>query len=387
MNIAKRIIRKFGFDVVRYTLPEIQASTYSQNNFASNPPVISSSLAVEALNSVGRNLGMPVHTYYKRPDRSSAVMEHAENLWWNTHGKLIEKVWVLSDPVNRQYRKDYVSKAAAFLKQGNAKAKILDLGCGSGWFGRMIADENLEYHGMDFSSTQIQIANNEKEKAVNKDHLNYYCLVDFKQIKNLNEITGIVIHAFLHHLYWDELDTLFQELVGVLPVGCKFFIVEPIYPDVKKIEISPDLQNSLNCMSDGYRNYIKAITKDLINKNLYDSQTDTELDNIVSESAGNGFFFSPKEVPFRISEFTDFLNKYLEIEGVFHCGVLNIETARFIDRIMSKEKQQYYSDQLFPFVKTLDEILLNNKFFETNQDTYLFTAFKGTLKKAVKQIN
>jgi 2-polyprenyl-3-methyl-5-hydroxy-6-metoxy-1,4-benzoquinol methylase len=388
MNIIRRIVRNFGVDVVRYTAPESDATNHDANNFATQPRVISASLAAEALKSVGRSQAMPVHTYYERPDRSSGTMEQAENLWWNTHGRLIEKVWVLSEVVNHQYRKDYVAKGVEFLKQGNAKAKILDLGCGSGWFGRMAADENLEYHGMDFSSTQIEIANSEKEKSPNKAYLNYYCLTDFKQIKNLNEITGIVIHAFLHHLYWEELYNLFKELVTVLPDGCKFFIVEPIYPDkTEKIGTSQDVLNSMNNLRDGYRNYLKAIKKDLTAKNLFDTQTQTELDNIVSESTSNGFFFSPKEVPFRISEFTGFLNKYLHVDGIFHCGVVNIETAQFIDRIMSKEKQDYYSGLLFPFAKTLDQILLSNKYFEANQDTYLFTAFKCTLNKKVTEGN
>lgn len=390
MNIIKKIVQQLGFDIVRYSPPSISSNNTSanQNGRLYQAPVISSLLATKALETVGRRPDIPVFTYYERPDKSSSSMEEAENLWWNEHGKLIEKVWVLSETINRQYRRNYVSEAVSFFKQGSKKSKILDLGCGSGWFGRMIADESLEYHGMDFSSTQIEIANIEKQRSPNKDFLNYYCLTDFKKIEGLHEVTGVVIHAFLHHLYWDELHNLFRELISVLPAGCKFFILEPIYPErFDQPPVSPQLGKSFKELTGGYRSYLQAIKSDLISKNLYDTKTESELNKVVSESAMNGFFFSPKEVPFKINEFTNFLKNYLCVDGMFHCGVLNLETAQFIERIDSNEMQEHYSKLLFPLVESLDETLMSSNYFEANQEAYLFTAFKCTLNRNTNETN
>lgn len=379
MNIIKRVARKLGFDIVRYSTPALPKKKPQTPN---QKPVLSVKLASEALESVGRNLDTPLFTYYTRPEKSSPVMEEAENLWWNSHGKLIEKVWVLSESVNALYRNDYVLKAAAFFKKENKNAKILDLGCGSGWFGRMIADEDLEYYGMDFSSTQIEIANNEKEKSRNKKQLNYYCLSDIKKIEKLNEITGVVIHAFLHHLYWDELNVLFKELATILPNGCKFFIVEPVYPDpTNQKNESGSLSKISESFIINYRNYLTTFKTELIAKGLYDTKTEDELNEVFLESSRNGFFLSPKEVPFKLTEFKSFLNKYVSIENIFHCGVVDLETAQFIDRIKSKKEQDYYKEQLFPLANSIDKFLLSTDYFETNQNNYLFTAFECTLNK------
>lgn len=381
MNSIKKIARKFGFDIVRYSKPTVAANTI-QKSIVKHKPIISHTLALNALESVGRKSNIPAFTYYNRPNKSSDSMEEAENIWWNAHGRLIEKVWVLSEDVNNLYRKNYVLQAASFFKQENKKVKILDLGCGSGWFGRMIADKELEYYGMDFSSTQIEIANSEKEKSSNNEHLNYYCLSDFRKIENLNDVTGVVIHAFLHHLYWDELHKLFQELSSVLPTGCKFFIVEPIYPNLNDTELKEKATvASANLFVKQYQKYIETLKHSLINKRKYDIHTEAELSEIISESSENGFFFSPKEVPFRLGEFTSFISKYLHIERIFMCGMLDTETAQFVDRIQSKEEKQYYSELLFPFVNSLDQFLISNKCFELNQYAYQFTAFQCILKK------
>lgn len=378
MNIVKRIVRKFGVDIVRYSNVSVPSKKRDKK------VVINQEKAAAALKSVGR-YPVPIFTYYERPVKSSLLMEEAENLWWNVHGNTIEKVWVLSDSVNDFYRKDYVRQASDFFKKDNPKAKILDLGCGSGWFGRMIADNDLEYHGMDFSSTQIEIANQKKEHSSNKAFLNYYCLSDIRKLKKLNEITGVVIHAFLHHLYWEDLNNLFSELSEILPDGCKFFIVEPIYPDPDPVSEKQDFNKNAKFFIKNYRDYRNKLKMELVKEGLYDLETNEQLVEIVNESEDNGFFFSPKEVPFRMTEFKDFLSKFIQVERVFHCGVLNLETAQFVDRIKSEKEKLNYCKLLFPIVNSLDEVLLKNDYFKLNQDDYLFTAFEGILKKKIKQ--
>lgn len=379
MNIIRKITRKFGFDLVRYsngtsTAAEIRPA---RKNI---PALISRERAEQVLKSVGRTTDTPAFTWYSRPQKSSQALDEAENLWWNAHGKLIEKVWVLSEKVNNEYRKTYVSEAESFFRDSNGKAKILDLGCGSGWFGRMIAGKGLEYYGMDFSSTQIEIANAEKEHAENREHLHYYCLTDFKKIENLNEITGVVIHAFLHHLYWEELHMLFRELVEVLPDGCKFFILEPVYEDPAATD--PAMQDSLNAMILSHRNHLALIKKDCIANDEFDIETETTLNEIVEESSVNGFFFSPKEVPFRMKEFTEFLKNYVHVESVLPTGVLDIETAQFIEKIRPAQKREQLCSTLLPFVRSLDRILIANNYSAANTGTYLFTAFKCILNKS-----
>jgi SAM-dependent methyltransferase len=363
-HLVKKIIKKAGFDIVR--LPPHKKPSKITNNSASDKlsppkPVIQHQQAITALKSVHRELHLSPFTYFKRPDKSSDSMEEIEKLWWNSNSRLIEKVWVLSENINRQYRGSYVAKASEFFKEKKKQTKVLDLGCGSGWFGRMIADKDLEYYGMDFSSTQIDIANSEKVYAGNKDYLHY-------------------VHAFLHHLYWDELHQLFEELVKVLPSGCRFFIVEPIFQNGDSKLQNPN-QDAAFSFTACYRNYLNAIKQELISEGLYDTETEEELKIVIHESKTNHFFFSPKQVSFKLNEFESFLRKYVKIENKTQCGFLNLETAQFVDRITSKEKKEFYSKELFPFVRSLDELLISNHNFEANPNAYQFFAFECILNK------
>jgi len=383
MNIVQKILGRLGYSLTRDSAtPSATKKILALHpSKADTKPLISREDAADALKSVGRELNVPAFYFYKRPDKSSVLMEQLENNWWNAHGELIEKAWVFSEKTNYYYRKDYVSKAVSFFKETGKKAVILDLGCGSGWLGRMIADDGLEYHGMDFSSTQIDIANKEKQKASNKEHLHYYCLTDFRKIENISSVTGVVIHAFLHHLYWEDLTNLFDELAETLPQGCKFFIMEPVYPAKSKAANTFTEKATNDALVSAYRANLIFIKNKLMDENNYDSKTESDLIQAEFESTKNGFFFSPKEVPFKLDEFKTFLTTYLTIEKTFHCGVLNLETAQLVERIRSEEKQNYFSELLFPAANALDKLLLSNNYFEANENNYLFTVFECSLNK------
>jgi len=382
MKLIAKIARKFGYNIVKYDDPRSASKKITKLHADQSVlPLITQLEAHKALQDVNRQLNISSFTYFERPQKTTETIDRLETLWWNTHGKLIDKVWGFSEKVNFLYRNNYVAQAAAFFKHNEKNPKILDLGCGSGWFGRMIADDELEYHGVDFSSTQIKIANQDKEKSPNKNHLHYYCLDDFKKIEHLQSFTGVVIHAFLHHLCWEELGRLFDDLQLFLPVGCKFFIVEPVYPDARQTGIDLNKQSFNSNFVSNYRAKLNQIKLELINQNIYDTQTENDLNQVGTESQNNGFFFSPKEVPFRMTEFKNFLSTYLKIDHTFQCGVLNLETAQLIELIKDAEARQKYADLLFPMANALDRFLLLNQYFEANENNYLFTAFQGVLTK------
>jgi 2-polyprenyl-3-methyl-5-hydroxy-6-metoxy-1,4-benzoquinol methylase len=382
MKLIAKIARKFGYNIVRYKDPNSASKKIAQLHVDQiTLPLIKQSEAHKALQGVNRQTNISSFTYFERPQKTTESIDRLESLWWNTHGELIDKVWGFSEKVNFLYRNNYVAQAATFFKHNEKNPKILDLGCGSGWFGRMIVDPELEYHGVDFSSTQIKIANQDKETSPNKNQLHYYCLEDFKEIENLQSFTGVVIHAFLHHLCWEELSDLFDDLKQFLPAGCKFFIVEPVYPDAHQIGIDKNEQSfNLNFVLN-YRAKLNQIKLGLIDQNIFDTQTEYNLNKVGAESQNNGFFFSPKEVPFRMTEFKNFLSPYLKIEHTFQCGVLDLETAQLIELINDAAVQQKYADLLFPLANALDRFLLLNQYFEANENNYLFTAFQGVLVK------
>jgi ubiquinone/menaquinone biosynthesis C-methylase UbiE len=68
-------------------------------------------------------------------------------------------------------RKKFI-RTPAFLKAfGNVKnKKILDLGCGDGYYCRILAKKKAKMTGVDFSSASIKLAKKEKEKHIEGIH-------------------------------------------------------------------------------------------------------------------------------------------------------------------------------------------------------------------------
>lgn len=129
-----------------------------------------------------------------------------------THDKMQdqEKVWDKISDLWNEYRKkpfdaivDFlrtaISDSSESVKSKNAKDKIrvIDIGCGNGR--NMIANENLEYYGVDFSENQIKAAENfTKDLGINAKlfKMNAFDL-DKKVFKNEMFDYGLCI-AVLH---------------------------------------------------------------------------------------------------------------------------------------------------------------------------------------------
>lgn len=372
MGKVRKIIRKFGCDIVRFPSED--------QDMLKNNPVTS----LETIKETGKLMAevarqqLPAFEPFDRPVKSTTALDQLENNWWNDYGDLIEKVWVLEDDINTELRQDYVSKAKQFFLSDTPKTKILDLGCGSGWMGRMLADENVEYVGVDFSETQIKIANDTLVKSGIKHSIKYHLTKDFTEVEDLDSVTGVVINAFLHHLYWDELDELFKGLVHHLPKGCKVYILEPVYPSLSKK--SGATGNEASKLVGGALNlFIGQLKKQLVQTGKYDVALDKELEGVINESNAMGYFFSPKEVPFQMDKFRKFLNKYISVDNIYPTGIHDIAFAQMCSKITDDKLRSKVISAVFPAVKLLDKMLLE---LEGEQDSnmYLFTAFECKIK-------
>jgi SAM-dependent methyltransferase len=377
MEIVKNVLKQFGIQISRYK--QKMKIEYPTVKFEE---IISEQEALEANHSVGRKHKQAPFTYLERIVESTRLMDDAENKWWNKAGPIIEEAWVMQEEPCIAYRELTIKSAVAFFLKDKKKVKVLDLGCGSGWMGRMMAGESLEYLGMDFSSTQISIANAKLKECPNKEFIKYYCLEDIRKVPELSSIDGVVINAFLHHLSWNELHELFRTLCELMPSGCKIFIVEPIYPDGNNIEQTQEEVIDINTiLLEEARSFLEKLKKKLVDQGIYDLKAEHELILLIEESARNGFFLSPKEVPFKISDFLNFLGKYAQIERYFHCGVCDLELAQLLTRVKSEKIRTYLINTLFPYIRSIDDVLIGNGVFNSNPDTYLFTAFECVLKK------
>jgi predicted O-methyltransferase YrrM/2-polyprenyl-3-methyl-5-hydroxy-6-metoxy-1,4-benzoquinol methylase len=331
--------------------------------------------AVAALTSVGRS-PLPAFQKFKRPQRSSPQMDAIENRWWNIHGELVEKVWSLQDALCDTLRRHYLEKAKKFFLEGSSHVKVLELGCGSGWLGRILADESFQIIGSDFSETQIQLAKERARPAGNEKFCTYYCTATLKSIPGIHEVAGVIMHAFLHHLYGDELAALFSELQQLLPSNAKMFILEPVYHQLHACA-NAQVRSDAQIMSQGLFAQMEDIKQQLIKSGKYDTETADNLSKIVEESNTFGYFFSPKEVPFDSDELRALIGKYATIKTEYLTGLFDTDIAQNLSRITDDNLRKDISSKLMPLVQFIDNFLIENRCIgDFAGGRYIFTAYE-----------
>jgi 2-polyprenyl-3-methyl-5-hydroxy-6-metoxy-1,4-benzoquinol methylase len=339
--------------------------------------VISKKIAANVLNEAGRT-ALPAFTYFKRPAQSTKNLDQLEELWWNKAGGLIEDIWGMPADVCKAYRNDYAQKAKKFFKQGKEKVKVLDLGCGTGWFGRLIAGDGLFYEGIDFSETQIEIAKEKSEHFIYKDHLNFEKTTDFTMIKDIHEFDGIIINAFLHHLYNDELNGLFSAIKSTFKSGTRIFIMEPVYPTNKPALNVKAITDDIK--SQTISGTINSIKKTAIRAGKYDFLKEAAVAALIAESNRNGFFFSPKETAFHFEEFNDLLSRYCSIDKYYYVGCQDLFFMQTIALITDEEMRRSMIKEVYPPLKKMDTELIDNGYFFNGDANYIFTCFECSLK-------
>ena len=338
-------------------------------------PIIKKREALEALKTINRQ-PLNAFTFFKRLQTTSKSLDILEEKWWNVAGNLIEDVWGLPDDLCLAYRQEYVIRAKNFFLSDKKNVKILDLGCGTGWFGRIIADENIFYQGIDFSETQISIAKEKAKNIHNEKYLNYSQTTSIQSIENIRDFDGIIINAFLHHLCKDELITLFNDIKQNFKSGTKIFIMEPVYPTNKRnssTQINDDANASIiNGMVDAVKNHA-------IKTNIFDTEKQILLSELINESNENGFFFSPKEVPFDFQEIEELLLKYTQLQNYFYVGVNDFTLLQMLSFVKDQAYRKKIVETVFPFIKNLDKELLANEYYANGTNNYIFTCFECIL--------
>lgn len=371
MRLIKKIIinifNLFGFQIIKtHTKKYLYIK---QNELLFNKKEVN-----YALISVGRE-PRPAFSIFNRPLKSSILLNNLENNWWNANSELVEKTWVTMDDVSAKLRNNYIEKAKLFFTENKTKkVNILDLGCGSGWLGRMIADENLQYVGIDFSKSQIDIANQKKEEANFPQSIRYNCIQSIEELKDLNVFDGIICHAFLHHLYVDELNNLFNYIQQNFKQGCKIFVFEPVFYNIDTIKKESLAEHNFNAL-------LNSIKAESIVNNIFDLITEHELNKVISESNYHGYFYSPKEVPFTNTEIISLLEKYCFIENSYLVNTLAFNASNVLGLIKDKTLRENYSHLALSLSDVIHETLLKTGYYPNHCPGYLFTSFECKIKK------
>lgn len=349
--------------------PPVQTTPSRQSDTSPSAP----------LQAVGRS-SHPVFHPFPRPQSSSPELDALEVAWWNEHGELIEKIWGLPKEVCEALRRPYVKRTSELMKASGRPGPIIELGCGTGWFGRMLADHGHQVIGLDNSSTQIQLA---KELAAQEGKgacCAYECSEGLGALQHIGKIQGLVIHCFLHHLYWDELKGLFDALRAALEPDTPVMVVEPVYlrPFAPPTDVA---RNGIGVEIAEAQMHIGQIRDALHKQNALDTVTEAKIQAVISESARCGYFFSPKEVPFFDWELRDFLSKYGMIQEEMICGVTDLEVAQILGLVTNQSLRSQLASSLIPEFQKIDrQLLAKSDLPLALTDRYVFKCFWTRLR-------
>ena len=116
---------------------------------------------------------------------------------------------------------EFINEINAFISSVVPNGKILDLGCGSGYISKYLADKNLSPIGIDFSDKMIEIA---KQKYPN---LPFYKMdiADIDKTFEENTFDGLLAIYILYFIPKEQMDNVLEGLSKVLKDGAPLFMV------------------------------------------------------------------------------------------------------------------------------------------------------------------
>ncbi|MBL0742455.1 class I SAM-dependent methyltransferase [Chryseolinea lacunae] len=286
---------------------------------------------------------------------SDAALDLEEMQWWDANAGTIEKIWAQNIHYQKAIRLGYLSRMKRFFQHGkNGQVNILEVGCGSGWVGRLVADDQLHIIGTDFSSGQLAIA----EKNARVWHKEKFCRYELADASTFKQnVDGVLIHALLHHLSHRELTVFFEQLAQVAS-GTRIFIYEPVFytPSTEEASVYDRIINRLKNM---LRNF--ALRK--ISKSPTDDRALTEAMNKINNDADqNGWYISPKEVPFYDGELEKYLGSFCTLQNKYIVNKTELDIAQAMSLKGIEKPGDLFTGIVLPLASWLDKLSFSGNF-------------------------
>lgn len=311
----------------------------------------------------------------KRIDESDVHIDESEREWWNMNAPTVEKIWAQNIDFQKSIRLPYLSRMRGFFLKGakNLPIRILEIGCGTGWVCRLIAGKDIHIIGTDFSEGQLAIARSMAQK-LNKAEFCTYELADASTFQK--EVDGVVIHALLHHLSSEELNKFFDEF-SQLPKGTRVFLYEPVF--FQKQSGKPSFRDKvINKLIYKLKNYALNKAKQVGSE---DVELSSAMNKITLDAEKNGWYISPKEVPFAEGELESYLGPHFQILDKYIVNKTELDIAQALTMNAIERPGFLFSKILIPLSRSLDKLSFSGKFTHyLHPYQHLFVCFEAIKK-------
>ena len=149
-------------------------------------------------------------------------MNEAE--WWDRFGTLNNRVWEYDPYINSVIRSEYLTEMQKFLYKPGGK--LLDFGCGTGWFSMPFALQGMTVDAIDNSAEQILRG---KELALKYNAAGIIFTFDTDIPSVQNHYDAVLLHALIHHIPIHDRINLLEKVQRVLTPEGRLYIYEPIF--------------------------------------------------------------------------------------------------------------------------------------------------------------
>lgn len=243
-----------------------------------------------------------------RPESTPPEVEQAEQAWWQKFSEVEDRYcWVQPHAVQRVLREDYLRE---IIRQTPPNGRILELGCGTGWLCRLLAEfsEHRSIVGIDFSAAQIALAREQTSAARLSDRVQFICADGTSIADSSSRYDTVIVHGFLHHLNRTEIQRTLASVRDHLAPEGKFFIFEPYR--------RADLAVTTKSRSEYF---LRALIRLADPKRPFFARVhgpeETKARALIAQRHVGVFPFgpSPKEMPFSEGELESYLMKHFTV--------------------------------------------------------------------------
>lgn len=316
---------------------------------------------------------------------SNPELDCSEHQWWNENSQIISAIWEMDEEISWEIRKNYINKITHFFQTDNGKSgTIFEIGCGSGWLGQFIASPKIKIIGTDFSEEQIHLAKSKAQKKKIDDFCFYYTLKSNEWPSDIKNVDLILIHCILHHLDKKEIDIFFNNLKLNLKSGTKVWIYEPaFYVNTTFVRNDDKIKVKTRLAYLGGQIIANSLTKFLEKFNLIDEKLYQQFINLSKNADEKGWYLSPKEIPFDVNEFSNYLMTKLYVRTHYWQNLFGIGWVFTINLIKKNYLRRIIGKGIIPFFNFFDNQIVKDETFIRNNiilPRYAFHVWEGILK-------